>query len=162
VRRKRPDEARDTSTRRPGASTPEQPILALQRSAGNHAVTRMLSREEAPEHEPATVKLGDLGVIVLHSWKQAGMRAPGATGTGQARPGRDPQRLALEVTTLAGKHTPQLSRAAFKGEVFEQAAFESQGFALTLRSAMIDSYAVSSHGGAKEYETWTLSGEKAG
>jgi hypothetical protein len=49
------------------ASQPGDAVLALQRGAGNRAVTAMLARDKAPEDSGTntTMLLGDLGVIPL-------------------------------------------------------------------------------------------------
>jgi hypothetical protein len=73
---KHPDDAlrRERAARRAEpAQAPADAMLALQRSAGNRAVSGMLARDKAGEKAPedtatsTTTQLGDLGVIPLDS-----------------------------------------------------------------------------------------------
>jgi hypothetical protein len=67
----RDDRRRDRDGERPPAPPPADALLALQRGAGNRAVTGMLARDKdkAPEDTATstTAQLGDIGVIPLDS-----------------------------------------------------------------------------------------------
>lgn len=74
-------EAQDEAQRRgrrsdPAEAPPTDAVLALQRTAGNRAVTGMLARDKAPQDTATstTSQLGDLGVVPLDaaSWDANG------------------------------------------------------------------------------------------
>jgi hypothetical protein len=99
VSRRRPEDRPSRAGRR----APDHPVLALQQSAGNRAVARMLagSRTLALQatgaHQKPTIKLGGLSIEV-----------EGGNIDAWAVPGGAPD--VLQVTSHKGKHSAELER----------------------------------------------------
>jgi Type VI secretion system effector, Hcp len=168
-RTRRPEEQeRDAPGEQPVRATPAaEALLAVQRSAGNHAVSALLARapdkakpkekdkpkEAAPAGTRAT--LPDIGTIPLLSVQFGGSRP-----TGRGRGEEDERQTSGEivVSSLVGAHSQQLLKASLDGKpmtVEVVIAGSGSTLRLTLKGAMISSYSTGS-GGGEEIETWTL------
>jgi hypothetical protein len=103
------------------AQPPEDAVLALQRRAGNRAVTAMLARDKAPEASGTntTMLLGDLGVIALDyaSWDANGKE--------------------VHIGFLQNPMAPKFMAAAAAGTVLEPAWVSRPGLKSTLTGALI-------------------------
>lgn len=163
MRRRHPEDERQPEAKKPGPSAPAAGILALQQSAGNHAVASMLSREEkAPQREPATANLDGIGLIILESLSSPARKSaqPGGGGAGAARDRADGL-VELVCTSRHGEHSATLMQANMGGKHIPEAAFENRGFTISLKGCVVESYQVTDDPGAdRPFETWTISGEK--
>ena len=161
----RPEEepVQEHTTPAPPARTAADDVLALQRSAGNRAVSAMLAREpapadaKAPPAAAATAKLSGVGTIPLLSVSfDAGRGIPPPTGRGGDREAAGPREIV--VTSRQGKHSSLLAKAAVSGGPMTVEIVMGQGkLMLTLENALISSYSTS--GGAEGeggLESWTL------
>jgi len=133
-----------------GPAPPQERVLALQRSAGNQAVSAMLAR--APETAaPADAKgtegpratLSGIGTIPLQS-----VSVDPNTQKREDRPRE------IVVTSRLGKHSALLSKAAADGAQMDVEIVMPSGrgaLRLTLTGAVVSAYQVSG-----ELESWTL------
>ena len=164
------DEARDpdpAARRRPddGPARPDvaAATLALQRSAGNQAVSALVARTPAADTkegersgEPRATLPG-VGTIRLLSVSLPPSR-PGGTGRPGGRGEQEPAIRELTVTSRAGAHTPALAKAANDGRAMtvEIVLPGEKIVRLTLTGAIISAYQTSGGGQSGEIETWTL------
>lgn len=166
LRRRRQDE------RVPGAAgtepEPPQPVeqvLALQRSAGNQAVSALLARAPdtaVPTDDKGAAKasgpsatLPGIGTIPLLSVGLDPGRGIGPGGQG----GKDREEPPKEIvfTSRLGKHSAQLSKAMLDGKAMDVEIVMPSGKStvrLTLKGAIVSSY--STTGGDQPIESWTL------
>lgn len=136
-------------------------LLALQRTAGNRAVTAMLGRDAKAPPKPKDDKaapakpagpyaaIEGVGVVPLESF-QWGTRGPG--GRGRA--------LVTEVhlSSRTGLHSNELFRAALSGEAHDAEIVyptKDGDIRIQLKGAMVSSYTVSGEG-KDALESWTL------
>jgi hypothetical protein len=149
----------------PPARTAADGVLALQRSAGNRAVSAMLAREptpadaKAPPAAAATATLSGIGTIPLLSVNfEAGRGIQPPVGRGADRDPGGPREIV--VTSRHGKHSSLLAKAAVSGGPMTVEIVMGQGkLKLTLENALISSYSTSggSEGdGAGGLESWAL------
>src|SRR5215218_11432549 len=125
-------------------------VLALQRSAGNKAVSALLARspdtakpkqdDKSAATEGARATLPGIGTIPLLSVSFGGGRAPtaGATGPGEAR---TPQEIVF--SSKAGEHSPMLFKAAHDGKPMDVDVIMPSGKStrrLKLSKAIVSSY----------------------
>ena len=116
----RPEEepVHEHATPAPPARTAADDVLALQRSAGNRAVSAMLAREPAPADAKApaaaaTATLSGIGTIPLLSVNlDAGRGIQGPVGRGSDRDSQGPREIV--VTSRQGKHA---SKGAVRGRM---------------------------------------------
>jgi hypothetical protein len=164
------DEARDPdpATRRRPDDGPARPdvaasALALQRSAGNRAVSALVARTPAPDAtegegsgEPRATLPG-VGTIRLLSVSLPPAR-PGGTGRPGGRGEQEPAIRELTVTSRAGAHSPALAKAANDGRAMtvEIVLPGEKVVRLTLTGAIISAYQTSGGGRSGDIETWTL------
>jgi hypothetical protein len=99
IERRRREAARTPETSSSPADRDRDPLLELQRAAGNAAVARMLARAPAAKGATGSVQIGGVGAITvnggnLEEW--AGKGAPDA----------------VEVTSEKGKHSAKLEKLA--------------------------------------------------
>lgn len=155
----------------PGATSAADAVLALQRSAGNRAVTRLLARdatktgpkpkeEKAPVTGPRVVFPG-IGEIPIESFQWGTLRSV-------PPPSRDDdigksQPTEIIITSKIGEHSPALMRASLQGEAREVEIIWPQGeggavLRLELKAALVSNYSLSS-GGDTPTETWSLNFE---
>ena len=145
--------------REPREQPPEQSaaerVLALQRSAGNQAVTGLLARDTKPKEKEKTAApgaqatLSGIGTIALRS-----VSFPPQAG----RPG-DPKDGPRELvfTSDVGEHSAKLMRASLDGKAMTVEIVMPGGMTLKLEGAIVGSYSTSSGGGGRdELESWTL------
>jgi hypothetical protein len=156
--RREDDPVREHRTSTPQPRTATDDVLALQRSAGNHAVSAMLAREpadaKAPPAAAATARLPGIGTIPLQSVSLDPGRFQGPAGGGGERSRATTREIV--VTSRQGKHSSLLARAAISGGPMTVEIVMAQGkLKLTLENALISSY--STAGGSEgEIESWTL------
>ena len=142
MRRREPPEPRRAAHDSPPREAEPQPsddVLALQRAAGNHAVSALLARQPsptAPEANPpkqeskaatSTLGLGDeIGVIPLDS-----------ASLGQAD--RDGNIHDLNVTFVNNPAVTKIQEAMLKGKPIPEGFYSSTSMKLTLSSIVITS-----------------------
>jgi type VI protein secretion system component Hcp len=139
--------------------------LALQRSAGNQAVSGLVARAptgDTKEKEGAKAggpqaTLPGIGTIPLLSVSFSPSRLGGTGGSG-GREETEPAVRELVVTSRVGEHTPALLKAASDGKAMkvEIVIPGERTTRLTLTGAIVSSYQVSGRGQPEETETWTL------
>lgn len=142
--------------RRTRETTPADDVLALQRSAGNQAVSAMLARAPAPKEKEGaaagpTAKGKSIGTIPLGSVNFDTARL---LGTG-SKNHELPKELAL--SSRLGKHSADLARANAEGtplgDIEIRIPHGTKTVVLTVTNAVISSYQVSG-----ETESWSLNG----
>jgi hypothetical protein len=162
LERREPDE----QPRRPAAA---DAVLEFQRSAGNRAVSSLLSRapdtakpkekdkpkEAAPAGTRAT--LPDIGTIALLSVQLGGTRP---TGRRRGRDEEDEKQTGGEivVSSQMGAHSQKLLKAALDGKPMTVEVFIAGGAAtvrLELKGAIVSNYSTGS-GDGEQIERWTL------
>ena len=158
------DAARERSpneqvSRRARATTPADDVLALQRSAGNQAVSAMLARaptakeKEAPATGP-TATVESIGTIPLNSVGIDVGRVAGGAGGGKERD--LPKNLSL--SSQLGRHSAALARATAAGtplgDIEIRIPHGKTTVVLTVKNAMVSSYQTSG-----QTESWQLSGD---
>ena len=151
MRRHEHDQRRtEPATTRPreAEAQPADALLALQRSAGNRAVTGLLARQPSPtDSKPkpkqeraatSTLGLGDeIGVIPLDS-----------ASLGQAD--RDGQVHDLNVTFVSNPALPMIQKAMLSGRPIPEGFYSSTSMKLQLKSIVITSMTTSDdHEGAQ-------------
>jgi type VI protein secretion system component Hcp len=164
------DRAREhdgSERRRPGEPPPRSDVaetmLALQRSAGNQAVSALVARSPAGDEKEsakgggARATLADIGTIQLLSVSFP-TSAPAGTGRSADREQGEPTVRELVLTSRAGEHSPKLARAASDGKTMEVEVIVSgrKAMRLKLTGAVVSSYQMSGGGQPEEIETWTL------
>jgi type VI protein secretion system component Hcp len=153
-----PPERRDEREEeaRRAAPAPAAELLALQRSAGNRAVTQMLARDGTkapPKPAPPTetkgwvVKLPGVGDIPVESVQWSA--SPGQKGeTGPKE---------IHFTSKQGEHSAALFRASLSGSAVDAEVVLTRGntvVRIKLKDALVSQYSVS--GGDPPMESWTL------
>jgi hypothetical protein len=129
-------------------------MLALQRTAGNHAVAAMLARDAAPKQEPAHALaiVEGLGTIPLES-----------VALGEAHKGgsREKPVTTREVGVMSkrGDHSMALQLASQNGTAFEVELLIGEKLRVKLHKALIVSFSVNGRGGEGPMESWTLNAE---
>jgi hypothetical protein len=145
-------------------------VLALQRAAGNRAVTSLLARDPAPKAPPAKpapapplptsnyVAFPGVGTIPLMSvsfgvvYSGHGGQAPGATD----------KKPDIRLSSEQGPHSEALFKATMWGEPTDvEIVFVRDGTPyrrMKVKGALVISYTTSGPRGSQEtaYETWTL------
>ena len=159
----RPEEepVRTHTTPAPPVRTGADDVLALQRSAGNRAVSAVLAREpapadaKAPPAAAATAMLSGIGTIPLLSVNlDAGRGLQGPVGRGADRDAQGPREIV--VTSHHGKHSSLLAKAAVSGGPMTVEITMAQGkLKLTLENALISNYSTSG-GSEGAIESWAL------
>ena len=130
-------------------------MLALQRTAGNHAVAAMVAREAAPKQEPAPglAIVEGIGGIPLESVSLGEVRKGGSRE--KPTTSRD-----IGVMSKEGAHSAALQRASQDGTAFEVELHIGDKVIVKLHKAMITSFAISGHGGGDgAMDSWTLNAE---
>jgi hypothetical protein len=138
-------------------------MIALQRTAGNHAVAAMLAREAKPKEAPPAPALAvveGIGTIPLLSFSMAEEQrgAHGARGSDREQPAKPPPRD-INVMSNQGEHSSALQLAAQRGDTFEVELFVGAKVRIKLHKAMITSFSISGHGGDAPIDSWTLNAE---
>jgi hypothetical protein len=138
------------------APSPAADLLALQRSAGNRAVTQMLARDgtKAPPKPAApsqaagmVVKLPGVGDIPVDSMSMGAMN-PGSKQEGPKE---------IHFTSRQGEHSTALFRASLVGDAVDAEVVMARGSTVVhikLKAALVSHYSVS--GGDPPLESWTL------
>jgi hypothetical protein len=168
---RRPEELdRDDRPLQPEAS---ERMHALQRSAGNRALSARLARapdtgkpdvkqgeEEKTESSGARVTLPGIGTIPLLSVSFGGGAGGGVGGPGggRSREGdKGPSIRELVFVSSVGDHSPLLSRAAVDGKPMEVEVILPR-LRLKLTGAVVTSYSISEASGSAT-ESWALNFE---
>jgi hypothetical protein len=157
TRRRRPDEPepRREDAERRAQPEPER-LLELQRSAGNRAVSALVSRQpaetDAKKDTGVTVTLPKIGMIVAESVQMPFATSPGGRGSDD----KQPANREVVVSSFQGKHSADLFRAMLDGTPLPEVVIAMPGgVRMVLRGAMIGSYTVS-EGRGEPLESWTL------
>ena len=157
MRRKREEEPKE-ATRPASVAAPAHPLLALQQSAGNRAVTGMLAREEAKAEQPRhAVEIEGIGRIPVVSFSFGQPRNVAGTG------GQRGEAVQNEVTlqSTQGPHSPRLLTAVDRGTHWDKVVLEGGGARWTFTDAFAASYQA---GGRRDEESptesWTLMAAK--
>ena len=163
---RRDDAARERSpseqvARRARTATPADDVLALQRSAGNQAVSAILARAPADkdkEKEAAatgpTATVASIGTIPLNSVGiDVGRLAGGAGGAKQRELPRE-----VSLSSQLGRHSAELARAAASGTPLGDVEIRiprgKTTVVLTVKNAMVSDYRTSG-----ESESWQITGD---
>ena len=133
----------------PAAASPREPeplpaeatVLALQRTAGNRAVSSLLARQPGPgQRKPSTSTLGlgeDIGVIPLES-------------ANVGRADQDGNLHEITVIFVGNDLVPKLNEMFLKGTPVEEGFYSSAAMKLNLKGIMISGMTVTEdreHGG---------------
>jgi hypothetical protein len=155
---------RSTSSRPVGVA---ERVLALQRTAGNAAVTRLLRSPVGVPLESAPIRLDDASTTTLHL-EGIGDVPIDSINIEVRRQPRDPEEkkpktfAAWQITKRHDEHSDALFRASLHGKEIPLAEVTFQrGEAKVvqrLRNAMITNFSISSSSGAA-YESFSLEGE---
>jgi hypothetical protein len=128
-------------------------MLALQRSAGNQAVSALVARSPAGDKKDSKkatglrATLSDIGTIQLFSAQ--------LPASGLGRGDRQPPLRELHLSSLVGEHTPALVKAAMDGKPMEvEVIFPAMH--LKLAGAVVSSYSNSGGGEPESIENWAL------
>ena len=158
VGQRRPGEEEERLADEPQApAKPAEQLIALQRSAGNRAVTAMLGREATAEpadtrRQPARTGryavLEGIGTIPLLSASLDTARM-GGSGSGGRSDKLDVKEIHL--SSAVGPHSPDLDRAASAGPPMDVEIVLGPKVRLKLKGALISSYSASA-----EVESWSL------
>ena len=170
--RERRDEELDRDDPPRQADASERLLRALQRSAGNQALSARLARapdagkpdvkqgEEEKSESPGRATLPDIGTIPLLSARFGDARGSvdqGGTGSGR----RDSDASSVKEMAFAsklGEHSPRLSQAVVAGKAMDAEIVFSQSkppLRLKLTGAIVSSYTVSGPG-ENSVEAWSL------
>ncbi len=155
------ERARPLDGEHPERTAERQPraldVLALQRSAGNAAVSALLAREPVAEElksaekadtsATGTVTLTGIGAIPLLAFSMGGS-------------GRSKGESSFEFTSKPGPHSDKLIRALTEGTVVDAEVVLTSGLKIKLLKASIASYSTSGSEGVP-IEHWTLAGATA-
>lgn len=157
-----------TRARAAGAAAPSPAgdVLALQRSAGNHAVTQMLARKETATPEKAkaateyTAQLDPDLAVPVHSFSLGGRKgalggAGGGTGGEASREGHD-----VTFTSPEGDHSAVLVRALADGRHFSAITVTGK-VKFTLTDCIVTSFQSGATSSAEEaVENWSVNCRK--
>jgi hypothetical protein len=130
-------------------------MLALQRTAGNHAVAALIAREAKPKQpEPAhaVAFVEGLGSIPLVSL---------ALGAAHKSEERERPMTSQDIPVMAkqGKHSAALALASQRGDVFEVELFVGEKVRLKLHKAAISVFTTSGEGADGPIDSWTFNAE---
>jgi type VI protein secretion system component Hcp len=164
--RARKDPERTDDERRPDASGPAADVLALQRTAGNHAVGALLARQPQPtappkkEEAPAAghhVVFPGIGTIAIESVQMGGTMGRPNPPAGRREPAA-PTFTEIHFTSRVGEHSTALFKASLDGKGADVEVFMPSGktaLVLKLSNALVSSYSTSGDRG-EAFESWTL------
>jgi hypothetical protein len=130
-------------------------IIALQRTAGNHAVAAMLAREAKPKQvapAPGLAILHGIGSIPLLS-VQIGQQAPSQSHAEKATPPPE-----IVIMAKQGDHSAALERASRSGPAFDADVFIGEKVQLKLHKALVSSFRVDDSADGP-VESWVLDSE---
>jgi hypothetical protein len=137
-------------------------MLALQRTAGNHAVAAMLAREakpkqEAPSHGLAIVDgIGTIPLLSV-SMTEGHHGSHGSPGVDREKPAKPPPRD-ITVTSKQGEHSAALALAYQRGDVLDVELYVGEKVRLKLHKATIAALQVSDANG-EPVDSWSLNAE---
>ncbi len=165
MRRRRPEEEAEQPTQKRAGGSTQGGILALQQSAGNHAVTQMLARDakdKAPGKAPASDTVIDFGkdgrVIGLVSVNMGSSRAITGSGTG----GAQPDLKEATCTAYQGDHSGDVLQWATNGKHFAVVTLKFKNTVTwTLHDVMVVNYQPGGSNAEAPMESWSISFAKA-
>ncbi len=130
-------------------------LIALQRTAGNHAVARMLAREAAPKQAPAPAQ----GIAVVDGLGTIPLLAVGMPER-QRGGSRERPITTMEVTLMSrmGEFSQRLMLASQRGDAFEAELLIGEKLRVKLHKALVSSFQESGHNG-EPVDSWTLNAE---
>ena len=151
---------RDEPPRRPAAER----VLALQRSAGNRAVSDLLARspavkdaEKSAGASGLSVTLSGIGTIPLLSVGfGASSRGGGDGGAGSGKP---PAVREVVLSSKVGEHSTKLMRASVEGQVMDVEIIlpaKEGAVRIKLKGAIVSQYSTGGRGEDRGTEVWTL------
>jgi hypothetical protein len=115
------------------------PLLELQRTAGNAAVTLLVQRDAAAgdtaTRTSVTATFDGLGAVPVASFS-FNRPTPGA-GNAQGGRGEAPQSREVNLTVPVGPYSPVLMRAASEGTRFATVAIKAPGLSSTLSEVYV-------------------------
>ena len=132
-------ERREQATAPPREAEPQpvDTLLALQRSAGNRAVSAMLARQPAPADSEAKPKQARAATSTLGLGEELGVIPLDTATWGQAdEKGRLHE---LHVSFVHNPAVPALAEAMMKGKSIPEGFYSSRGGKITLSSIVITS-----------------------
>ena len=138
------------------APAPAAGVLALQQSAGNHAVTAMLARQTAPA-APAKDKFVEIeGIGTVPITSAAGVTNQRGPGSGGGEP--DPKApTEVRFTGLTGEHSVKLMQALAAGTTWKSAEVNTAGLRFRLAGVTITGYSSANDAGAAQVdEQWSV------
>jgi hypothetical protein len=167
--RRRPDE-------QPVRSETANRVLALQRSAGNQAVSALLARspDGATEEKDKTESAGasgvratlpGIGTIPLLSFSAGATGRPPGGSAGRGREDeKAPTVREMVFSSRVGEHSSKLFKATIDGKPMEVEVIVPRGkstLRLKLKGAIVSNYSTSGAGGEGDsaIESWTLNFE---
>ncbi len=130
-------------------------LIALQRTAGNHAVARLIAREAAPKKAPEPAQ----GLAVVDGLGTIPLLAVGLPQ--QMRGGsREKPITSTEVTLMSkmGEFSQQLQLASQRGDAFEVELLIGEKLRLKLHKALVSSFQESDQNG-EPVDSWSLNAE---
>ncbi len=136
-------------------------VLALQRDAGNRAVSAVLARAPDPakpetaEPTGARATLPDIGTIALLSVQFGRMTRPPRRDRQREPDGNEQTAGELLVSSTVGAHSARLMKMSLEGKPMDVEVILPSGVKLNLKGAMISGYSTSSAGG-EQVESWTI------
>jgi hypothetical protein len=138
-------------------------VLALQRSAGNRAVSDLLARSpDAKEAEKSAgasgliVTLPGIGTIPLLSVSFGASSRHGGSGSGSGKP---PAVREIGFSSKVGEHSSKLFKATIDGQPMDAEIIlpsKEGGVRIKLKGAIVSQYSTGGSGGEHGTETWTL------
>ena len=129
-------------------------IIALQRTAGNHAVAAMLAREAKPKQvapAPGLAILHGIGSIPCLSVQIDQPAHPSQSREKSAPP-------ELVITGKQGDHSAALERASRSGPAFDADVFIGEKVQLKLHKVLVSSFRVENSADGP-VESWVLNSE---
>jgi hypothetical protein len=152
----------------PAPAAPTAEVLALQRSAGNRAVTALLSRApdtaapKGKEKPPAAasghrVEFPGIGTIPVSSAQMGETRERPRPPSGEREP-RTPTFTDMTFASQVGAHSAALFRASADGRAADVEVIMASGdttIVIKLTNAIVSSYRTSG-GSGSTIESWTL------
>ena len=137
-------------------------ILALQRTAGNHAVAAMLAREAKPKQEAPANGLAivdGIGTIPLLSFSMSEeQHGAHSAGRDREKPAKPPPRD-VYVMAKQGDYSAAIALAASRADAFEVELLIGEKLRLKLHKAVVASYSTGDGNGDGPVDSWSFNAE---
>ena len=140
MRRHEPAESRSTAHHLPPREAEPQPphaVLALQRAAGNRAVSALLARQPTPTDSGAKPKQSRAATSTVGLGEEIGVIPLDSASLGQAD--RDGTVHDLHVTFVNNEAVPKIHEAMLKSKPIPEGFYSSTSMKLVLHSIVITS-----------------------